>query len=272
MGSIVDIAEAQLELGLSASITDEELGIIQQCLDKAEGAVKSYLQYDPVQAVRTEYYPQRNFSGGHRRSAVWEANDTEAFLRDRSGAASDMLQIRHLPIRSTDLDALNPIDLRIDFDGRFGAQSGSFAAATEKTQGTDYWPEYDGNDNNGIAMCRSGIIRSIGRWPSEPGSVKIVYVGGYTQPEFRSLGTVDASPIWASVIDEVRRRVLRAFSQRKLTGVGFGAGLTGERLGDYSYTLDAGMLQQLIGGNWALSPESRQGLDEFVNYGWALAS
>lgn len=273
MGTIVEISEVQLELGLGAAITDEELGIIQQCLDKAEGSVKSYLQYDPVQAVRTEFYPLQNFMGSrHGRASVWETDATEAFLRDRTGAASDQLQIRHLPIRFTDSAAANPIDLRIDFDGRFGAQSGSFAITTQKTQGTDYWPVYDGNDGDGIALSRSGNVRSIGRWPSEPGSVRITYVGGYTQPEFRGDGLVDASPIWAVVVDEVRRRVIKAFMQRKVTGAGFVPGLSSERLGDYSYTLDSGILQQIIGGNWALSPESRQDLDTFVNYGWALAS
>lgn len=275
MGTILDPSEVILEMGLGAAITAEETGIIAQAIEKAEGAVKRYLNYDPSQAVRTEYYPVRDMGCGGDRYSVWESDGTEAYLRRRTGAAVNMLQVKHLPIRFTDSSAANPIDLRIDFDGRFGTQAGSFAASQQKVEGTDFWPEYDGVDSNGIAMSRNGVLRSIGRWPTEPGSVKLVYVGGYTPAELRGHDNdtvVDASPIWSSVLDEVKRRVLKSYTQRKLTGVGFGAGLLSERLGDYSYQLDSGMLMNLVGATWDLTPETRQALDSFVNYGVALAS
>ncbi len=275
MGTIVDPSEVALEMGLGTVITDEETGIIAQAIEKAEGAVKRYLNYDPTQAVRTEYYPVSDMQSRGRGARVWEVDGTQAFVRNRAGASADMLQVRHLPVRATDSLVANAIDLRIDFDGRFGTQSGSFAISQQKTEGSDFWPVYDGNDTNGIAISRSGIIRSIGRWPAEPGSGKIIYVGGYTALELRGGDNdtlVDASPIWSAVLDEVRRRVIKVFSQRKLTGVGFGAGLLSERLGDYSYQLDSGLLKDLVGGNQDLMPESKQALDSFVNYGWALAS
>lgn len=273
MSTIVDPSEIILELGLSATITAEETAIIAQAVRKAEGSVKRYLNYDPVQAVRTEFYPVRQMVPS-RRATVWEADSSQAFLRRQSGSGVDTLQVRHLPIRTTDSDGENAIDLRVTFDGRFGTRSGSFAEEDRQVEGTDYWPAYDTVDSGAITVCHSGLIRSIGRWPIEPGSIKIVYVGGYTATELRGTdGTLDASPIWSAVLDEVRRKVIKAFSLRKHAVAGFvGAPMESERLGDYNYKLNTSMLMAMIGGNWDLLAETRQALDQFVNYGVAIAS
>lgn len=272
MGQIVDPSELILELGLSATITDEQRAIVTQSIPKAEAAVFRYLGYNPKQAIRTEYYPVRAM-GNRGAKGVWEVDATSAFIRQESAVTGDELQVRHLPIRATDSDAANAIDLRIDHDGRFGTQSGSFAVSQQETEGTGFWPAYDTEDSGGIRICNSGIIRSHGRWPSNPGSIKIVYVGGYTAGELRGTdGTIDAVPIWSAVVDEVRRRVLKVFSQRRHTGAGFAGPFVSEGLGDYSYRVDATVLRQLLGGSWDLMMETRQSLDSYVNYGWQIAS
>jgi len=266
MSKIVDISEILLELGLSASVTEEERAIVQASLVKAEGAILRYLHYDPVQKVHTEYLPAMDFAL-RSRDFVWEADDNNAFVRSLASAATNQLQVRHLPIRRTDEDGNNRIDLRITFDGRFGEQAGSFSVADQKIEGVDYWPVYDLEDSNGIRTCRDGIIRSIGRWPSVSGSVKIVYVAGYTRTELHGQDSIiDASPIYDAVIDETVRRVQKAYSRRKRAIAGFAGAFKSESLGDYKYVLDTKVLENLVGGSWDLLPETREKLNEFCNY------
>src|SRR5690606_32970226 len=98
---------------------------------------------------------------------------------------SSELQLTHLPIREFDENGENGIDLRIDYDARSGTRSGSFAVDTKKEEGIDFWPNYDAHDVVGRRICTDGIIRSEGRWPSVSGSIKVIYVAGYTSDEFR---------------------------------------------------------------------------------------
>jgi hypothetical protein len=70
-------------------------------------------------------------------------------------------------------------------------------------------------------------------------------------------------------LDEAVRRFHRNYSRRKNTLAGFVGPLTSERLGDYSYTVDSGLLSRLIGGG-DIDPDNLQRLSDFENYGWML--
>lgn len=263
MSTIADISELLLELGLQSSVTDAERALAQQSLIKADGAVRRRLQYDPAYATRTEYYPTMQVNRQDR-EGIWEANDTQAYVRQVAEAATTELQLRHLPIRGS-------VTLYIDYDGRAGARSGAFGSSTLKTEGTDFWPNYDGEDAAGVKFCRDGILRSEGLWPANPGSVKVTYTAGYTQDELRGVDPIlDASPIWEAVIDESVRRFIKA-KQRMKRRAGWTGPLTSERLGDYSYSADASMLAALVGGGYDLLSETEAKLESFVNYGAALA-
>ena len=260
MASIIDISEVILELGLSASITEEERAIAYVAITRAEGAVKRFIKYDPVQRTRTEYYPQQDF-GVASGVGVWEVEGDQAILRRLAEAASNELQVQHIPIRSV-------TTLAVDYDGRSGTRAGSFAAATEKVEGTDFWPNYDGEDADGESICRDGIIRSFGAWATTPGSIKIVYVAGYTDDELHGQGgVVDASPITDVIVSEAVRRAKKAFVMMK-TSRGFMPGpLTGERLGEYSWQTDSAITSRLFGGEWDLLPENTEKLSTFINWG-----
>ena len=141
-----------------------------------------------------------------------------------------------------------------------------------QTEGEAYWPNYDGRDSSGDEICRDGIFRSLGLWPTTPGTVRIMYTAGYTVEELHGQDAIiDARPIVDAVIEEATRRAKKVFIQRKQTGVGFAAGsITSERLGDYSYTVDAASSAQLFGGTFDLMPASKEALGSFVNWGWGL--
>lgn len=265
--AIADISEVLLEIGLSASVTETERAIVQSCLQKAESEVKRHLRYDPTQKTHIEFYPSIDFSMQSRLS-IWEADSNEAFVRRLSEAASDQLQLRHLPIRSI-------TELKIDYDGRAGTRSGSFGSSTAKTEGTDFWANYDVQNSDGSTkLCRDGILYSEGRWPNQAGSVKVTYIAGYSSAELHSDSDalVDAGSILSVVIEETIARVQTVYSRmKKARGWGIGA-LTSESLGDYSYSQDAASLQVMINNKSGLMASSMSKLAEYVNWGVELAS
>lgn len=268
MGSIIDISEVLLEAGLSASATETERAIASTAIRKAEGLVKKYLKYDPVQRTRTEFYPTNPTNdGGSGREFVWEANASQAVAREVSPGQTSSLQLQHLPIRSI-------TTLHIDTNARSGTTSGSFGADTLKSQGDDYWPNFDSVDSSGNSVCNDGILRSFGLWPISTGSVKVVYIAGYTAAELHGQDTIiDASPIYGAVLDESLRRLKKAFVTMKQAGAGFLAGaITSEKLGDYAYTISGSDATNLFGSMISLMPETVQALDDsgFVNMGYAL--
>jgi hypothetical protein len=265
MGKIVDISEVLLQLGLSSSVTEEERAIASVAISRAESAVIRHLKYNPAQAERTEFYPQQNMSISGR--GVWEANEANAYFRHYSSATTNALQVQHLPIRSSPA-----IDLRIDYDGRHGTQTGAFSTETKKVEGQDFWPNYDGHDSDGNSLCKSGLIRSIGLWPTESGAVRITYTGGYSEAELHGQDSViDAAPILDSVIDEAVRRFKKAYMDRKQAMAGFTAGpFTSESLGDYSYSVNSALASKLFGSVVDLTTSSKEKLADFVNLGWCL--
>jgi len=266
MGAIVDISEVLLQLGLSSSATDEERAVSSAAIASAEGAVKRFLRYDPGQKLRTEFYPRHDQRIGNVQS-IWEVTNTEAYLRQESGASTSELQLQHIPIRS-----VPAIDLRIDYDGKSGARAGTFAAATQKTEGTDFWPNYDLIDSDGNSVCRDGIVRSVGLWPASAGNVKVVYTAGYTPEELHGQDAIiDASPIVEAVIDEARRRVEKMFVRKKSVLGGFAAGpKCSESLGSYSYSIDSSLAAKLYGDTKDLTDATMQRLADYVHWGWEL--
>ena len=266
MGKIIDDAYVLLELGISTSPTDEERAIVQQAVVKAEGAVKRYLRYDPAIKQHIEYYPQADFQS-RTGTSVWEIAGENAVLRRKETAASNNLQLLNIPIRAS-----AAIEVRIDYDGRFGTKQDGFGVSTVKAQGVDFWPQYDSKDSAGLGVCRDGIIRSLGRWPTEPGSVKVTYTAGYTSEEIEGQDDViDASAIMEVIVDEALRRakkVLTVWKKNAMTGHNAGA-ITSENLGDYSYSLSSGLLDKLLGGG-SLTGESEEKLSSFVHWGLEL--
>jgi|15BtaG_2_1085339.scaffolds.fasta_scaffold01415_3 hypothetical protein len=270
IGQIVTLADLLTYLGIT-SPSSAETEIATASLKKAEGAVFRLLQYNPVMAVQTEYYPQIDFSSSGD-AKIWEVDSTQAHIRRLAGTVSEELQVKRLPIREFDELGANGIDLRVDYDGRSGTRSGSFSTDTLQVVGTDFWPNYDMEDSNGYKVAGDGIIRSQGSWPSIANSVKIVYVAGYTATEFAGEDlSIDASPIRESVMDEAVRKFKSAWSRRKdRTGHGTGA-LTSENLGDYSYSADGTIIGSLMGSGADVLASTADRLEPFINFGGMIA-
>lgn len=261
---IATLAEVLAEMGLTAP-TAAESAVVTSAILKAEAAVRRFLGYDPTQRTHTEYYPRMDYNQGLA-GHVWETEGDQAVLRQAQEASTAELQLQHVPVRSI-------TSLNIDYDGRAGTKTGAFAVETLKVEGTDYWPNYDGVDDAGSKICRDGIIRSMGLWPTTAGSVKVVYVSGYSSAEFHgTVYAVDAMPIWETVVAEATRRARQVFLTMKQTGAGWVSGpFASENLGDYSYSIDGGMAALIAGAGRDLTTDSKERLSEFRNMGWSFA-
>ena len=73
-------SEVLLEIGLSASATDEERAIVNSAVVRATGLVKRNLMYDPTRATRIEYYPQADYDLMNRYGR-WESDGGSAVFR-----------------------------------------------------------------------------------------------------------------------------------------------------------------------------------------------
>jgi hypothetical protein len=237
--AVLTLEEIYAFLEPTTSLTDAEKAIVGASLVSAYSAIKTHLHYDPVQELRTEYYPQLDLgpTGG---MALWEVNSTQAYLRRGVGAGVDELQLGTIPIRSI-------TSLRIDYDGRSGMRSGAFPDESEKTEGEDFWRNVDMLDSENNPVSRDGILRSHGLWPVTPGSVKIIYTAGYSTAELRGEDAlIDASSIREVLIDETIRRTHRYMTRAKKSA-GFTGPLASESMGDYSYSVNTQAATGLVG-------------------------
>jgi len=253
-------------LGMT-TISSEEQSLLTLVRTSAMGAVKRYLQYDPVQSQLTEYYPQRGMSplyGG----GSWDIN--EAHTRGvwtPYSTVSDALQLRRIPVR-------NIAAVHCDQNGRFGKGAGAFGSGTQWTEGVEFWAEYEQAN-----LCLSGILQAQSCWYSEPGSIRVQYRAGYAEAELAGEATVearsgadyvsagvDASPIRHAALIAAVQSFKAIWARRKDATLGHLAGpITGERKGDYSYTI--GSSTSGLDLAVELPSEAIWLLEPFVHYG-----
>jgi hypothetical protein len=262
----------KLLLGIGDEITPEEQAFLTLIHPWAEGAVKNYLHYDPEQRVHTQLYPRNVRSGGpgHTNdSGVFGISGNMAYWQSIRGERT--LQLDHIPLRSV-------TTVHVDTDAKHGTETNSFVDADLYTNGDDYWADWEQTN-----VCNSGQLHAYGSWPSDPGTVQVVYRAGYSVAEFAGNVTadvtaddgtittagVDASGVAMAVQTTVVARFLRAMSLKKKSRIGFtSAPLLSERAQDYSYTVDK---SGLGGGDVAggLSDDAKERLQPFVHYGVA---
>jgi hypothetical protein len=274
MSVLISEADVRVSLGIAAIITDEERQVLSTVVVEATKAIADFLGYDPVQRSVTEFYPRGNLASSRRGSEEFDSNGTRAYIRSTSGRRQT-LQLARLPVRSV-------ASVRVDLTGRFGQASGAFPGSTELVSGVDYWAEFEEAN-----LCQSGMLISTGLWPTEPGSVRVTYVAGYSSQELagRAYTTetvggdvteytnagVNASAIVRAAKLTASKFFQTEMSNRKSSATGWRAAgsLTGEKLGDYAYTKDAMASRSLTGMAISLPGEAAELLEPYVHYGLA---
>lgn len=261
---IVTEAELKLVLGLSASITDEEAGVLSTVHREAEKAVKKFIGYDPVYKELTEFYPMGYMGVVDGDEGTWEVNADRSIATWAPGGAGLNLMLRRLPVRSI-------TSLKTDTDGRFGQREGSFADDAW-TLGQDYYLELEMAAQEGMAaVCRSGILHAARSLPITPGSIKVTYYAGLTPKELAGNGVCDLVD-GTGIVSAVKKTAVKAmstyFAFKKKGRPGFTAGaLTGENMGDYSYSIDTGALEKAVGMITQIPVEAQIDCEEWRHLG-----
>lgn len=259
---IASAAEIRAVLGLFSSITDIELAVLQMAHRRAESTVARVLRYNPERATRVgELYPigcGRDTGGAVR----YTSDGVSAIPLRSSRNGSDQIIVKHIPIRSV-------ISIHVDESARSGTFSGAFADSTLLEEGVGFHPDYDAD-----GICRSGMITRIGSgWPAESGTIKMSYNSGYSAEElngdYSNAGFVDALPIKTAVIATAAKAFIQLMSLQKKARVGFTAApLSGEKLGDYSYSTN-GSLNAIFSGLLVDIPaEAYNELSSFIHFGF----
>ena len=258
---IANEAEIWTALQIANGVVDDaERGIVQQMQKYVENKAKKFLGYDPEQKTHTEYFPFSAGGNGAGGGFTLDVNASHTHARfEAISTLRESLQLRAVPVRSI-------TSLRVDENGRFGKGTDAFPSGSAWTEGEDFFPEYEQD-----GLCRSGLLLSHGSWPAEPGSVKVVYVAGYTKNELN--GTLedaadleDASGIKGAIITGMLVSFQKWNAWKKNSRAGVGGPFQSEKAQDYSYTISPTLVSQLS-MIATLPSESEDQLADFRHYG-----
>jgi len=222
---IATLGETISYLGMGDTADDAAVGQLQTLKRSAEAAVRRYLGYNVTRATYTHYLPRGNPFDARSSGRLISAGG--ASVR-RAWLGPDLV-LPQCPLRSI-------TSIYEDTGARFGQTSGAFAAASLLTEGTHYyWPI------DAVGFSRLGTVRRIDAyWPSDPGSIKVTYVAGWTSHELH--GDTDESEKDAT---QIRLAVLKTMAeywgdkkQAESGADGTPGPIKAESLADYSVTYD----------------------------------
>ena len=217
---IVDIADVLSFVGMAATASDAQIGLLQVTKMRAEAALRRFLGSSVVQTTYTHFLPDVDL----------------IHLQDGRAYLGQVLKLPETPVRSI-------TSLYVDHGGRFGQGPSAFPVSSEYEVGEDFYLE-----SNQLGLCRTGnVIRVNGEWSAEPGSIKIVYIAGWSQDELRGAVTdpnLDASPIQLAALQLVSS-VYNEMLNTQANGGAPGA-IKAERLDDYSVEYDTDGDKELI--------------------------
>lgn len=270
--AIVQQDDLKLLLGLSTSITDEEQAFLSLLHPLAEGVVKAWIGYDPEQKNHTQLFPRHLRSGGpgfYDQEELLSVTSTHVMFGTRSGTRT--LQLHHIPIRSI-------TSVKADTAAYHGDADDAFGDGTEYTLAEDYHVDWDQTK-----VCLSGQLFDDSGWLDEPGTIQVVYRAGYSPAELSGTATedavegdlittagVDASGITMAVHSTLYAAFTRSMNMKKKTAAGWTTGpLTGERMQDYSYTVDTSLTTSGGVGGVTLTDDAKRLLEPFKHWGLA---
>mgnify|MGYP001616369114 CR=1 FL=1 len=192
------------------------MGMIKNGL---ESAVKRFCRWNVAEATKTSYLPLIPTALG----PVVPSSELYAPFPLVTGTRN------RLQLPSSHVKTITSV--HEDY-GSTGGSGTDFSSNTLLTQNSDYFLEKD----EGATFSESGgLIRKGTNWSSIPGTIKIVFVSGFSELEFAG----DYNGLRFALIEECvqnwikRQRIIQTY----ITGLGPGADTSGtlirEKLGDY---------------------------------------
>lgn len=208
---IVDLSEVIILLGLQATLTDADRGLLTMLKTHIENDARRYVRHNITQPASDyiEFHPRTDRT--RFGAEIIELSGNVVSLQQAS-IGGNIIQLDQIFVRSI-------TDVREDFDAYFGIESGDFPASTSLTEGTDFYMRVEESIGSPATnLNKTGhLFRRSGNWPSRAGTVKVTYNAGFTAAELDS----DYSDIKMTIMEEVAFRFKKA---KTLSGVEAGFG------------------------------------------------
>jgi hypothetical protein len=243
-------AEVLVFIGKAATLTAQDESLLDLIHPLAESSLHQFLQQEIGQTLHVEYLPagERIPFGGYGNGIIADVNaaGTRATIFPAGWQASEILQLKHLPV------LLSGLEVRENWDARANQTQTSFDGDTVLAAGEDYW--LDLADDSGYS--RTGFLRRVGGWPAAPRSVRASYYGGWSADDMTNSGAAGA--IKFAALQTVAAGFWKAKADQKSGGAG---GYAGESLGKYSYSGAA-----VAGMTFDVPHDAKMKLQPFRNY------
>jgi len=247
---ICSLAEVLTLCGLSASATEAQLALASMLNVLADRAIKDELQNEVEQAQHVHFHPANDT--GPQLDDLLAADVTVRSTTVSLGPRSrrrDVTQLRNTPVLVAGLE------VREQTGAMFGQLAGSFGSSTVLTAGTNYYLQ----TLDGTTSLTGHLVR-VGGWPTEQGSVKVTYTGGYTRAQLD--GGIATSIKHAAILTTVK-----AYKQAVVLQAGESGPVISESLGHYSRTHDATTAAMMAGLTVSVPQEAVLLLQKHRHYG-----
>jgi hypothetical protein len=245
--TICNPAEVLAYLGKAGTASEADLGLVTMLLPMTDAAIKSFLGYQVVQASYTHMVPDVDMFSVSQNDIGLPVDVINNHIAYAFPGPQVILQLPEIPVRSIQTFAM-------DYSALGGQGATDFAAATDITQGTQYYIDYDCPDPGQVVPYRSGIswtghVRAwIGVFSGRQRTMQVTYTAGFSPDELdgkTALGYRNCTDIkFAAILTAVA-----AFREAKSTGVNFGAQgpIVSEKIGDAAFTYDKESVAQMTG-------------------------
>ena len=240
-------------LGKGSTLTDAERGLLTLLKPMAEDAVRNYVGYTMTQGTFTHFLPESD-QWGVDSNVVDVINNRVVTGGEMSD--TDALALPELPVRSI-------TTAHEDRAAYAGQGASDFAAATLLTAGTDYFLDLH---QSGVSF--TGHLMRIGtNWPNKRGTVKVVYVAGYTAAELdgTATGSIRATPLRMACVLTVAAAFIEAAKHGTSPNISVGGPLAAESISTSGHSVKyADNSVNLIAGLMIdLPPKARQILQPY---------
>jgi hypothetical protein len=217
-------------------------------LPMTDSAIKAFLGYQVVQATYNHIVPDVDMFVVNQNDLGLPVDVIVNRIAYAFPGPPVILQLPEIPVRSISTFAM-------DYAALGGQQATDFAAATDITQGTQYYIDYDCPDPGQTVPYKSGVcwtghLRAwIGVFSGRQRTMQVTYTAGFSPDELDGkvqLGYRNCVSIKYAAI----QTAAAAFLQAKATqnnGIGAQGPIVMEKLGDAQFQYSESAVNQMVG-------------------------
>lgn len=246
--TICNPAEVLAYLGKGGSATQDDLGLVTMLMPMCDATINTFLGYNVVQRTYTHIVPDVDMFIVNQNDIGLPVDVVNNQITYTFPGPPVILQLPELPLRSIATFAM-------DYSALGGQGPTDFSSATDITQGTQYYIDYDCPDPGQTVPYRSGIswtghVRAwIGVFSGRQRTIQVTYTAGLSPDELDGkvqLGYRNCCDIKFAAILTCAAAFLEA-KATQVNGLGAQGPITSERVGDAHFQYDKDAVSQMQG-------------------------